>query len=42
MTDYGYEELTKWTDLGVEEQHEIEDSLRLENIIHVQVEDIEE
>lgn len=42
LMDYGYDEETKWSELTEDQQHEIEDSLREQNVILVEVEDVNE
>ena len=39
---YGHDESKSWNDLTESEQHEIEDSLREENIVVVSIDGIEE
>lgn len=40
LTDCGYDENTKWNDLTEEQQNEILDPIRQENIASVSVEEI--
>lgn len=41
LEDYGHSKKTKWSDLSIDEQNEIEDVIRLDNITLLNFEDLE-
>lgn len=42
LTEFGYEENQRWDDLTEDEQNEILDPMRMENIPNVSIEEIED
>jgi hypothetical protein len=42
LTDYGYDEDVKWSDLSEDDQNEITDALRDENVANLSVEEMDE